>query len=79
MVNFLSMRKSYRDFAAGHNHQQPGNPTKLAQAILQLAAADKPPLRLPLGTDTLQAIADKNAYVEREIAAWRTLAESTNY
>jgi NAD(P)-dependent dehydrogenase (short-subunit alcohol dehydrogenase family) len=50
-----------RDFAAGHNHQQPGNPTKLAAAILQLAAADKPPLRLPLGTDTLQAIADKNA------------------
>lgn len=68
-----------RDFAAGQNHQQPGNPTKLAAAILQLAAADKPPLRLPLGTDTLQAIADKNAYVEREIAVWRTLAESTNY
>jgi NAD(P)-dependent dehydrogenase (short-subunit alcohol dehydrogenase family) len=68
-----------RAFAAEHNHQQPGNPTKLAQAILQLAAADKPPLRLPLGTDTLQAIANKNAYVEQETAAWRTLAESTNY
>lgn len=68
-----------RAFAAEHNHQQPGDPTKLAQAILQLAAVDKPPLRLPLGTDTLQAIAQKNADVEQETAAWRALAESTNY
>ncbi|HEY9641858.1 MAG TPA: oxidoreductase [Coleofasciculaceae cyanobacterium] len=68
-----------RAFAAERNHQQPGDPTKLAQAILQLVAADKPPLRLPLGTDTLQAIAQKNAYVEQETAAWRALAESTNY
>ncbi len=68
-----------RAFAAERNHQQPGDPTKLAQAILQLAAANKPPLRLPLGTDTLQAIAQKNAYVEQETATWRALAESTNY
>jgi NAD(P)-dependent dehydrogenase (short-subunit alcohol dehydrogenase family) len=68
-----------RAFAAEHNHQQPGDPTKLAQAILKLAVVYKPPLRLPLGTDTLQAIASKNAYVEQETAAWRTLAESTNY
>jgi NAD(P)-dependent dehydrogenase (short-subunit alcohol dehydrogenase family) len=68
-----------RAFAAEHNHQQPGDPTKLAQAILQLVAADKPPLRLPLGTDTLQAIAQKNAYVEQETANWRIVAESTNY
>jgi hypothetical protein len=32
-----------------------------------------------LGTDTLQAIAEKNAYVEQETADWRALAESTNY
>ncbi|HEY9665081.1 MAG TPA: oxidoreductase [Allocoleopsis sp.] len=68
-----------RAFAAERNHQQPGDPAKLAQAILQLAAANKPPLRLPLGKDTLQAIAQKNAYVEKETAAWRALAESTNY
>ncbi|HEY9619922.1 MAG TPA: oxidoreductase [Chroococcales cyanobacterium] len=68
-----------RDVAAGRNYQQPGDPTKLAQAILQMVNTDEPPLRLPLGTDTLQAIAEKNAYVEQETAKWRTLAESTNY
>jgi NAD(P)-dependent dehydrogenase (short-subunit alcohol dehydrogenase family) len=68
-----------RTLASERNYQQPGDPAKLAQAMLQLANADTPPLRLPLGTDTLQAIAEKNAYVEKETAQWRTLAESTDY
>jgi NAD(P)-dependent dehydrogenase (short-subunit alcohol dehydrogenase family) len=68
-----------RDVAAGLNHQQPGDPTKLAPAILQIVNTDEPPLRLPLGTDTLQVIAEKNAYVEQETAKWRTLSESTDY
>jgi NAD(P)-dependent dehydrogenase (short-subunit alcohol dehydrogenase family) len=68
-----------RKLASSLSYQQPGDPTKLAQAMLQLANADTPPLRLPLGTDTLQAIAQKNAYVEQETAQWRALAESTDY
>lgn len=68
-----------RDVAAELNYQQPGDPTKLAPAILQIVNADEPPLRLPLGTDTLQTIAEKNAYVEQETAQWRTLSESTDY
>ncbi|HMF78810.1 MAG TPA: oxidoreductase [Bryobacteraceae bacterium] len=68
-----------REFAEGHNRQQPGNPRKLAQAILQLANAAEPPLRLPLGTDTLKRIADKNAFVERETQKWRTVATSTDF
>jgi hypothetical protein len=68
-----------RAFAVEHNHQQPGDPAKLAQAILRLAHAAQPPLRLPLGGDALQRIADKNAFVERETAQWRILAQSTGY
>ena len=68
-----------RKIASDLSYQQPGDPTKLAQAMLQLANADTPPLRLPLGTDTLKAIAEKNAYVEQETAQWRALAESTDY
>ncbi|AUB36297.1 NADP-dependent 3-hydroxy acid dehydrogenase YdfG [Nostoc flagelliforme CCNUN1] len=68
-----------RDVAAGLNHQQPGDPTKIAPAILEIVNTDEPPLRLPLGTDTLQTIAEKNAYVEQETAKWRTLAESTDF
>ncbi|MBE9157040.1 SDR family NAD(P)-dependent oxidoreductase [Nodosilinea sp. LEGE 06152] len=68
-----------RQIASELSYQQPGDPVKLAQAMLQLANADTPPLRLPLGTDTLRAIAQKNAYVEQETAQWRALAESTDY
>ncbi|BAY66784.1 short-chain dehydrogenase/reductase SDR (plasmid) [Calothrix brevissima NIES-22] len=68
-----------REMASQRNYQQLGDPTKLAQAMLQIVNADTPPLRLPLGTDTLQVIALKNAYVEQETAQWRALAESTDY
>jgi NAD(P)-dependent dehydrogenase (short-subunit alcohol dehydrogenase family) len=68
-----------RQIAVERNYQQQGDPAKLAQAMLQIVNADTPPLRLPLGTDTLQAIAEKNAYVEQETAKWRALAESTDY
>jgi hypothetical protein len=45
---------------------------------VELANCPDPPLRLPLGPDTLQRMAEKNAIVERETAAWRALAASTN-
>lgn len=38
-----------------------------------------PPLRLPLGTDTLQTIADKHAFVAKETAQWRAVAASTDF
>jgi NAD(P)-dependent dehydrogenase (short-subunit alcohol dehydrogenase family) len=68
-----------RDFAAGRNHQQPGDPKKLAQAFIELANQSEPPVRLPLGTDTLTRIAEKNAFVEKENAKWRTLSVSTDF
>ena len=63
----------------GYNHRQPGDPTKLAQALLELVNADDPPLRLPLGSDALARMAEKNARLEREISTWRALAASTDY
>ncbi|TDY26647.1 NADP-dependent 3-hydroxy acid dehydrogenase YdfG [Paraburkholderia sp. BL6665CI2N2] len=68
-----------RRLAADMNHNQPGNPAKLAAAMLELVDAQTPPLRLPLGTDTLKAIAEKNAYVEQETATWKALASSTDF
>jgi NAD(P)-dependent dehydrogenase (short-subunit alcohol dehydrogenase family) len=61
------------------NHNQPGDPKKLAAAIIELVDAPSPPLRLPLGTDTLAAIAAKNAYVMQEMDAWRALSASTDF
>jgi len=68
-----------RHFAAAANHGQPGDPSKLAQAIFALANAQEPPRRLPLGSDTVQRIEHKNRFVETELAQWRQLALSTDF
>ncbi|MGF6920394.1 oxidoreductase [Paraburkholderia sp. 40] len=61
------------------NHNQPGDPTRLAAAMIALVDAASPPLRLPLGTDTLAAIAAKNAYVTQETETWKQLSSSTDF
>ncbi|MEX3974316.1 oxidoreductase [Paraburkholderia caribensis] len=68
-----------RRFAVGMNHNQPGDPQKLATALVTLVDAQTPPLRLALGTDTLKAIAEKNEYVTTETEAWKTLSASTDF
>jgi NAD(P)-dependent dehydrogenase (short-subunit alcohol dehydrogenase family) len=65
--------------AAQMNHNQPGDPKKLAAAMIRLVDADTPPLRLPLGTDTLAANAAKNAYVTQEAETWKDLSASTDF
>ncbi|WP_010097440.1 oxidoreductase [Burkholderia ubonensis] len=61
------------------NRNQPGDPAKLAAAMIALVDAPNPPLRLPLGTDTLAAIAAKNAYVAQETETWKALSSSTDF
>lgn len=68
-----------RRFAAGANHAQPGDPVKLAKAVLALVNAPNPPRRLPLGSDTVQRIERKNRFVAEELAEWRGLALSTDF
>ncbi|UIF91124.1 oxidoreductase [Cupriavidus sp. UYPR2.512] len=68
-----------REHMASANHQQPGDPAKLAAALLALADSDNPPVRLPLGSDTVHRITEKNRRVESELAAWQALAVSTDH
>jgi len=68
-----------RTFAAAVNHQQPGDSQRLAQAIVQLAAARTPPVRFALGSDTVARIEEKHRDVERELNLWRSLSLSTDF
>lgn len=68
-----------RDFSAAANHQQPGDPMKLSRALLVLADSPNPPVRLPLGTDTVARIGEKNRSVEAELQQWLSLAVSTDH
>ena len=68
-----------RSQTASWNHQQPGDPKKLAKAMVELVRAQTPPLRLPLGTDTLHTIAQKNESVALKMETWRALSASTDF
>lgn len=70
-----AMRKAMADA----NHQQPNDPQKLAPVLMKLVNSPKPPVRLPLGRDTIAAIQTKNAFVAKELAEWREVAESTAF
>ncbi|MBO0723190.1 MAG: SDR family NAD(P)-dependent oxidoreductase [Blastocatellia bacterium] len=61
------------------NHNQPGDPIKLAAAIVDLAGNPEAPLRLAFGSDTVAAIEAKNAFVATELAKWRSLSVSTDF
>ena len=68
-----------RNFAEDVNHKQPGDPERLAKAMITLVNAPNPPLRMHFGTDTLARVEAKNAFVAQEMAAWRDLAASTDF
>ncbi len=77
--DYAATSGAVRERAKAISLKQPGDPLKLAKVIVRLAAEKTPPLRLPLGTDTVAAIEDKNRFVAQELDAWRSVAISTNH
>jgi NAD(P)-dependent dehydrogenase (short-subunit alcohol dehydrogenase family) len=68
-----------RRHATDVNHAQPGDPVKAAAAIIEIASAERPPLRIQLGRDSFTAVADKLRFVADEQQAWRDLSVSTDH
>ncbi|MDI1479357.1 oxidoreductase [Polyangium sp. y55x31] len=68
-----------RERAKSVSLQQPGDPVRLARAVVDLTRADNPPLRLPLGSDAVAAIETKNAFVAQELEAWRDVSVSIDF
>ncbi len=57
---------------------QPGDPARAAQAMLELVEAEDPPVRLYLGADALGLVEDKIEAMRREIVAWEKTSRSTD-
>lgn len=58
---------------------QPGDPKKFAQVILQLANTEQPPLHLPVGKDAVDFYQNNAAKMAQEIEAWLSVATSTDH
>ena len=65
-----------RRILAEHAGHEPGDTAKAAEAVLQIAVAADPPLRLLLGADALGYATGKLERQRAEIAAWEALTKS---
>jgi hypothetical protein len=61
------------------NHAQPGDPERLADVLVAFADAPNPPVRLPLGSDTVAAIDAKRAADAEILAQLRAVSISTDF
>ncbi|MDB5831474.1 MAG: short-chain dehydrogenase [Caballeronia sp.] len=79
IADYAETAGKVRVSARAYSHRQPGDPKRLAQALLTLVSAENPPLRLQLGTDALTRIREKHAFVEQELQTWEALSRSTDF
>ena len=70
-----AMRASFEQ----RNGSQPGDPVLLAQALVTLANAAKPPLRFTAGAMAVNGLDAKLAGMKTELDAWRDLGLATDF
>ncbi|HWJ75415.1 MAG TPA: oxidoreductase [Kaistia sp.] len=62
-----------------YDGRQSGDPARAAQVILKIAAMDRPPFRLPLGSDALTIIEQADLVKLDELRRWHELSSSTDF
>ena len=72
----ISQRK---ELIVAFGEHLPGDPAKLAAAVLQLVEMDDPPLRLLLGQDVLHAFREKTAVWTQTVQEWESVTVSMNF
>lgn len=68
-----------RGFVAGGDGTQPGDPAKAAELILAALDADRTPLRLPLGDDSVGTVLGHLDQVRDEVMAWEKRTRATAF
>jgi NAD(P)-dependent dehydrogenase (short-subunit alcohol dehydrogenase family) len=66
----------FKERIKGIDGKQEGDPDKAAQAILQIAEENNPPLRLILGKVAMGTISSKLESVQKDLSTWSALSES---
>ena len=77
--DYRSTAGLFRDRIKGVDGKQEGDPIKAAQLIFDLANADNPPLRLPLGKIALVTLQAKIDSIQNDLNAGREQAERAVY
>jgi NAD(P)-dependent dehydrogenase (short-subunit alcohol dehydrogenase family) len=72
-------REQQMQFWKGANGQQPGDPAKLAQALIKIANEEKPPRRFIAGADAIATAGQVVATLQQQIESYRELSNSLDY
>jgi len=76
---YTAVREVLLAHQTGINGNQPGDPEKAVDVMIEVAASKNPPLHLFLGTDAYDLAYAKMKAIEADLEAWKTQTRSTNY
>jgi NAD(P)-dependent dehydrogenase (short-subunit alcohol dehydrogenase family) len=79
VADYDNRRTQLRASFEQRNGQQPGDPAKLAAAMVRLASEAKPPMRFIAGAIAVNAADAKLAGMRTELDSWRQLSVSTDF
>ena len=64
---------------SGYSGKQPGDPVRAARAIMQVVAAENPPLHLVLGRPGLEMVRKKLDALHQDLATWEQVTLGADY
>jgi NAD(P)-dependent dehydrogenase (short-subunit alcohol dehydrogenase family) len=79
ITDYNEKREQLMQFWKGANGQQPGDPAKLAEALVKIADEEKPPLRFLAGADAVATAEQVAATLREQANAYRELSSSLAY
>ena len=77
-IDAYNLDKQIEQFT-GFDGQQLGDPKKLAEVLLKITGMSNPPLHLPLGSDSYNAILEVRRKEREEMEQWKDLSLSTDF
>lgn len=77
IAEYKEVRQSESAHKEDINENQPGDPVKLAEALIKVSNDQNPPLHLFLGEDAYNMANQKIASVQAELESWKSVSVST--
>ncbi|MEJ1240570.1 SDR family oxidoreductase [Chryseolinea sp. T2] len=77
--DYRERRIKQMEFWKGANGKQPGDPAKLAKALIQLASLPQPPLRFVAGADAVGSAEHAASELKQQAGAFRELSSSLSF
>ncbi|MCM0664613.1 oxidoreductase [Flavobacterium tyrosinilyticum] len=79
IAEYKEVRQSQSAHKDDINENQPGDPVKLAEALIKVSQDQNPPLHLFLGEDAFNMANQKIASVQKELEGWKSVSVSTGF